>query len=261
VIQAALRDETAARVHRLEVLFEVDSTNTRLLGHPGPPSAFADVALAELQRAGRGRRGRRWISPFGASLALSVGWTFPDTTHVSSTLSLAVGVAVARTLARLGARGICLKWPNDVWFEDRKLGGVLVESKVCGSAAHVVVGVGLNLFLSDESRHRIGSGGLAGLAEACPSPVSRNALAAALLEELLSMLPLFERRGFEAFRDEWRSLDALLGRPARVLLAGAAVEGIARGVGEDGGLLLEHGGNVEKFISGEASLRLIPGDA
>jgi BirA family biotin operon repressor/biotin-[acetyl-CoA-carboxylase] ligase len=264
-IRAALPDEAAGRLHGLEVLFEVDSTNTRLLGRPGPPSGFADAALAELQTAGRGRQGRRWVSPFGASLALSLGWTFGATERVDSTLSLAVGVAVCRALGGLGARGIRLKWPNDVWFEDRKLGGVLVEARTGGGTAHVVIGVGLNLHLSDESRRRIGALvgtlGLAALDAACPSPLSRNALAAALLTELLSMLLLFEHHGFAAFRDEWRSLDALQGRPVQVLLARTAVEGIARGVDEDGGLLLEHGGNVDKFIAGEASLRLIPGDA
>ena len=262
-IRAALRDE--ARLHRLEVLFEVDSTNTRLLERPGPPLGFADAAIAELQNAGRGRQGRRWISPFGASLALSLGWTFSDAERVDSTLSLAVGVAVCRALGGLGARGMRLKWPNDVWFEDRKLGGVLVETRMGGGTAQAVVGIGLNLHLSAESRRQIGALAgtpeLAALDTACPSPLSRNALAAALLTELLSMLPLFERHGFAAFRDEWRSLDALRGRPARVQLADGFVEGIACGVDEDGGLLLEHGGNVEKFIAGEASLRLLAGEA
>jgi BirA family biotin operon repressor/biotin-[acetyl-CoA-carboxylase] ligase len=260
-IRTALDEAAAARLHRLEVLFEVESTNARLLGRPGPPYGFADAALAELQSAGRGRQGRRWISPFGASLALSLGWTFRDPERVDPTLSLAVGVAVCRALARLGARGIRLKWPNDLWLEDRKLGGILVETRVGGGAAHVVVGVGLNLHLSEESRRQIGVLGLAALDAACASPLSRNLLAAALLTELLSMLSLFERCGFAAFRDEWRTLDALLGRPVRVLLARDTVEGIARGVDEDGGLLLEHGGNIDKFIAGEASLRLIPGDA
>jgi BirA family biotin operon repressor/biotin-[acetyl-CoA-carboxylase] ligase len=260
-IRAAMPVKAADRLHRLEVLFEVDSTNTRLLGRPGPPAGSADIALAELQSAGRGRQGRRWISPFGASLALSLGWTFRAAERVDSTLSLAVGVAVCRALGAHGAREIRLKWPNDLWFGDRKLGGVLVETKSGGGTAHVVVGVGLNLRLSADARRQIGAPGLAALVTACPSPVSRNALAAALSTELLSMLPLFERRGFAAFRDEWRSLDALSGRAARVLLARGTVEGIARGVDEDGGLLLEHGGNVDKFIAGEASLRLIPGEA
>ena len=75
------------------------------------------------------------------------------------------------------------------------------------------------------------------------------------------MLPLFERHGFGAFRDEWRALDALRGRPARVLHAPGVVEGIARGVDEDGGLLLESGGRLDKFMSGEVSLRLLTGEA
>ena len=75
-IRAALGREPAGELRRLEVLFEVDSTNTRLLAAPAPPTGLADVCLCELQSAGRGRRGRRWMSPFGASLALSLGWTF-----------------------------------------------------------------------------------------------------------------------------------------------------------------------------------------
>jgi BirA family biotin operon repressor/biotin-[acetyl-CoA-carboxylase] ligase len=259
VIRAALTAEAAGRLRRLEVLFEVDSTNTRLLAHPAPPGGFADAALAELQQGGRGRQGRRWISPFGASLALSLGWAFQDTERVDPTLSLAVGVAVCRALGGLGARGIRLKWPNDVWFEDSKLGGVLVETRTGGGAAHVVVGVGLNLHLSGESRRRIGAPDLAALDTACRTPLSRNALAAALLSELLIMLPLFERHGFAAFRDEWCSLDALRGRPVRVLLAHADASGVARGVDEDGALRLERDGRVDKFIAGEASLRLRAG--
>jgi BirA family biotin operon repressor/biotin-[acetyl-CoA-carboxylase] ligase len=260
-IRVALGKESAGRLRRLEVLFEVDSTNTRLLGQSAPPAAVADAAIAELQHAGRGRQGRRWISPFGASLALSLAWTFPEAAPVDASLSLAVGVAVSRALGGLGARGVLLKWPNDVWFENRKMGGVLVETKSSGGTAHVVVGVGLNLYLSETSRRLIGCDGLAGLDEACRSPIGRNALAAALLDQLLSMLPLFERHGFKAFRDEWRALDALRGRPARVLLAQGTVEGIACGVDEDGGLLLEKDGHLDKFMSGEASLRLLAGEA
>ncbi len=255
-ILALLAPEAVRSLHHLEVLFEVDSTNTRLLGRAAPPEGRGDAALAELQLAGRGRQGRRWIAPFGASLALSLGWTIRRAEGAAPTLSLAVGVAVSRALARVGARHIGLKWPNDIWFDDRKVGGVLIEAKSEGAATHVVVGVGLNLVPTEEVRRAVGNFTAAALAEACPAPLSRNALAAALLEELLSMLQGFERRGFGAFRDEWRSIDALAGRPARVLLAGGAVEGIARGVDEDGALLMEVSGELRSFISGEASLRL-----
>ncbi len=257
-IRAAMREEYRDRLHRFEVLFDVGSTNTHLLSEPAPPQGRAHVCLSELQRAGRGRRGRLWVSPFGGSIALSLGWTFRELARANSTLSLAVGVAVSRALERSGARDIRLKWPNDIWFNDRKIGGVLVELRTeAGGPAHAVIGVGLNLSLTSAARQEIESGGarVAALTDACPGGIARNGLAAALLEELLSMLSDFEREGFAPFREKWRALDALGGRSARVLAGDTVIEGIARGVDEDGALLLDSGGRLQRFVSGEVSLR------
>lgn len=258
-IVGALGREHRASIRRLEVLFEVDSTNSRLLAAPPPPLMFADVCLCEIQSAGRGRRGRLWVSPFGGSIAMSLGWTFPEGGRAKPALSLAVGVAIARALDRVGARGVRLKWPNDIWLTDRKIGGVLIEVKTeAGRAAQVVIGIGLNLQLSPEVRRAIEAAGVrvAALSDACPLPVSRNGLAAALLAELLSMLGGFEAEGFAPFRAEWLALDALCGRAARVLGADGGIAGIARGVDDDGALLLEGGGRMHRFVSGEVSLRL-----
>jgi len=262
-IRAAL-GAGAASVDRLEVLFEVDSTNTRLLAAAPPPASCARVLLCEIQSAGRGRRGRAWRSPFGGSLALSLGWTFREAARAAPSLSLAVGVAIARALGGLGARGVRLKWPNDVWLGDRKIGGVLVELKSeAAGPAYLVIGVGLNLQLSEADRGALETGGLrvAALSDACPEPLSRNVVAAALLAQLLSMLGRFESEGFAPFRTEWLDLDALKGRSARVLGAEGAVDGVACGVDADGALLLERGGRMHRFVSGEASLRLVGGDA
>jgi BirA family biotin operon repressor/biotin-[acetyl-CoA-carboxylase] ligase len=262
-ILAALDSAARERIAHLAIFLAIDSTNTWLLARPPPPAGAADVALAELQLAGRGRRGRAWTTPFGGSIALSLGWTFRDATRVDPTLCLAAGVAVARALERLGARGIGLKWPNDVWFEDRKIGGILVELKtVAGGAGQMVIGIGLNLSLSADTRRAIEAGGarIAALADACQAPPARNALTAALLAELLSMLDGFERRGFAAFREEWTSLDALGGRPARILVGDDTIEGISRGVDADGALLVDSGGQLLRFVSGEASLRLGMGE-
>jgi BirA family biotin operon repressor/biotin-[acetyl-CoA-carboxylase] ligase len=127
----------------------------------------------------------------------------------------------------------------------------------------VVIGIGLNLHLSDEARRAIeaGGAGVAALQDACPTPLSRNTLAAALLEELLSMLGGFETEGFAPFRAGWLALDALGGRAARVLGAQGGIAGIARGVDADGALLLEADGRLHRFVSGEVSLRLSEGDA
>jgi BirA family transcriptional regulator, biotin operon repressor / biotin---[acetyl-CoA-carboxylase] ligase len=262
-IGAELRPQRMAQLRTLELRFEVDSTNTRLLTAAPPPLGQADACLSELQHAGRGRRGRRWVAPFGAGVALSVAWTFSDGAGALAALSLGVGVAVSRALVRAGARGVMLKWPNDIWLHDRKLGGVLIELRAEASGpAHVVIGVGVNVDLPAEARREIEAGGVrvAAVADACAEVPSRNLVAGAILDELLSMLAQFEREGFAAFRDAWTALDALSGRPARVLLGDTAISGTARGVDQEGALLLDTGDRVQRFVSGEASLRVIEGD-
>jgi BirA family transcriptional regulator, biotin operon repressor / biotin---[acetyl-CoA-carboxylase] ligase len=260
---AAVDPEQRARLQTLDLLFEVDSTNTQLLAAAPPPYGVAAVLLSELQHAGRGRRGRHWIAPFGGSIALSMAWSFSDASRASPALSLCVGVAVARALTRAGAKGIALKWPNDIWFGDRKLGGVLLELRAEASGpAHVVIGIGLNVSLTPSSQRQIEASGVraAAVAEACAAPPSRNFVAGAIIGELLSMLTVFDRNGFAAFRDAWSSLDALRDRPAQILMGDQSVCGIARGVDAQGALRLERAGQVQEFVSGEVSLRL-GGDA
>ena len=258
-IVAHLDAEQRSKLRTLEVLFEIDSTNTRLMAAGAPPYGQADACMCELQHAGRGRLGRRWLAPFGAGLAMSLGWNFADASRDLPALSLAVGVAVARGLARAGADGIALKWPNDIWFRDRKLGGVLIELRAeAGGPAQVVVGVGLNVFLSEFARAEIEAGGVlvACAADACQQTPSRNLLAGAILSELLSMLTTFEQSGFAAFRGAWLALDALAGREAHVSVGGQVISGIAKGLDTDGALLLDNAGRLTRIVSGEASLRL-----
>ncbi|MEA3150381.1 MAG: BirA family transcriptional regulator [Gammaproteobacteria bacterium] len=258
-IRAAVNPARAERLRGLDLLFDVDSTNTRLLAAEPPPYGRADVVLAEMQHAGRGRRGRPWIAPFGGSIALSLAWSFRDASKASPALSLCVGVAVARALGRAGGQGIALKWPNDIWFGDRKVGGVLTELRAEASGpAHVVIGVGLNVKLKPVERELIEASGVraAAVADACASPPSRNFIAGAIIDELLSMLAEFEREGFAAFRQAWTALDALHGRPARVLMGDTALCGTARGVDAHGALRLERDGRMEEFVSGDVSLRL-----
>ena len=261
-IRTELTDDRKRHLHNLELLFEVGSTNTRLLSSRPPPPSTADVCFAELQHAGRGRLGRPWIAAFGSGIAMSLGWTCSDVVRTLPALSLGVGVAVSRGLMRAGAAGIALKWPNDICFQDRKLGGVLIELRAeAGGPAHVVIGVGINVSLHAKARSEIEASGakVAAVSDACKEPASRNLVAGAILDELLSMLLEYERFGFAAFRDAWTALDGLHGRPAQVVVGENAVSGIARGVDADGALLLEIEGRMQRFVSGEASLRLIHG--
>jgi BirA family biotin operon repressor/biotin-[acetyl-CoA-carboxylase] ligase len=169
-----------------------------------------------------------------------------------------VGVAIARALERAGAVRVGLKWPNDIWFDDRKMGGILIEVRAEASGpAHVVLGVGLNVRLSPGMRAQIEASGVkaAAVADACAAPPSRNFIAGAIIDALLSMLADFERDGFSGFREAWTALDALRDRPAQVLVGEAVIYGTARGVDAHGALRLERDGRVQEFVSGEVSLR------
>jgi BirA family biotin operon repressor/biotin-[acetyl-CoA-carboxylase] ligase len=257
-IRAAVAGDRLNRLRSLTLLFDVDSTNTRLLAVGPPPHGCADVVLSELQHAGRGRRGRHWVAPFGGSIALSMNWSFTDASRASPALSLCVGVAIARALERAGASGILLKWPNDIWFDDRKMGGILIEVRAEASGpAHVVIGVGLNVRLSAGMRAQIEATGAkaAAAAEACTTPPSRNFIVGAIIDALLSMLADFELDGFSGFREAWTALDALRDRPAQVLMGEAVISGTARGVDAHGALRLERDGRLQEFVSGEVSLR------
>ena len=258
-IETEISGDRRGLLTRLELHFEVKSTNTALFDGAHPAPGAACVCMTELQTEGRGRRGRPWFNAFGEGLALSMSWSFGDTPKGLSALSLAVGVGVARALRRLGAMGIALKWPNDIWFRDKKIGGVLIEMRSeAGGPAFVVIGVGLNIRPSRAVLRLIQSSGVAatGLVDACDTEPSRNAVAGAIIDELLGVLRQFAAQGFAPFRDEWLGLDALQQRPVSLLLGAETFTGTAGGIDEDGGLLLNMAGSVRKFVAGEASLRL-----
>ena len=244
----------------VEVLFEIDSTNTYLYAAAPPSPGSACVVFAEIQHAGRGRRGRSWLAPFGSGLTFSVACTVAETPSGLPALGLALGVAVAETLRRLGLDEVRLKWPNDLLWRGRKLGGLLLQLRTeSGGPASVVAGLGLNLVLPAESRERLnGEGGLAvaDLDEAMAGTApGRNELAAALAVALLAGLEEFAGRGFAAFAPRWTALDALAGARVRVAQGAEGVEGEACGTDADGALLVVVNGRIKRFLSGDVSLR------
>jgi BirA family transcriptional regulator, biotin operon repressor / biotin---[acetyl-CoA-carboxylase] ligase len=232
----------------IDLLAECGSTNAELLTRAASGAPSGTVLVAERQTAGRGRMGREWLAAPGDSLTFSLLWRFAGGIDLSG-LSLAVGVAVARALEKLGVTGTALKWPNDVLSDGRKLGGILIELQSNTSA---VIGIGLNLRLpaamSDEVR---------ATASALDSDVDPNLLLAVLLTELLTVLDAFAVAGFAAVRDEWLARHAWAGRPVRVLMPHAApLDGICAGIASDGALLLDTTSGVQRILSGDVSLRL-----
>lgn len=258
-IGKALHAASRARVRGLESSLLIESTNSRLLAVENLPAGRADVCLAEMQSAGRGRRGRSWLAPFGTSICLSVNWQFPEAPRQLSALSLVIGVAVLRALRAAGAEQLGLKWPNDLLVAGRKLGGILIELRAeSGGPAYVVIGIGINFRLSAELRRDLAAQDIeaADLQDAAPGrTLSRNRIVGALLDRLLEALVDFERRGLDPFAPEWRSADALAAVPARVFVGERAYQGIARGIDADGALLLETPGQLLRFTSGEVTVR------
>ncbi|MDZ4251102.1 MAG: biotin--[acetyl-CoA-carboxylase] ligase [Sulfuritalea sp.] len=243
----------AARRFDIDVLPSCDSTNALLLARAEAGAPSGTVVIAEEQTAGRGRRGRSWFSSPGDSLTFSLLWRFAPGTAPAG-LSLAVGVAVARALQKVGAGDTALKWPNDILKEGRKLGGILVEL-VPGAPHAAVIGIGINLQLPPGMPDDVRAASAAvGAIDAADS----DALYAALLGELLATLESFGSGGFAALRREWLARHAFQDIPVSIASDfGAPVVGICRGVDSDGALLLDVDGRSERILSGEVSLRRV----
>lgn len=238
---------------RVTVLPVVDSTNQYLLDRITELQS-GDACVAEYQQAGRGRRGRQWISPFGANLYLSMFWRLDQGPAAAMGLSLVIGIVMAEVLQRLGAEEVRVKWPNDLYLNDRKLAGILVElTGKTGDAAQLVMGAGINLAMRESNANAINQGWI-NLQEAGIS-IDRNELAATLLNELRQSLQQFEIDGLVPFISRWRALDNFIDRPVKLLIGEQQIFGIARGIDQQGALLLEQNGVIKPFIGGEISLR------
>lgn len=241
-----------ARRFDADLLPVCDSTNALLLARAEAGAPAGTVVIAEAQTAGRGRRGRTWVSAPGDSLTFSLLWRFAPGT-VPLGLSLAAGVAVTSALLKVGAGGtaaIELKWPNDVLKDGRKLAGILVEL-VPGQTHAAVIGIGLNLRLPATLPAEVRA-----TAAALDLPVDSHVLLAAILVELCGVLESFAASGFAVLRAAWLARHAHQDAPVRVLSDFAPPrDGICRGVDAEGALLFETPGRVERIFSGEVSLR------
>ncbi len=255
-ILSALNPEVRDRVARLDIHERVDSTNTWLMRQAAAGAPSGSVCVAEQQTAGKGRRGRTWVSPYGSNIYLSVLWRSARPPVQLSGLSLVAGLATQRTLRALGVEGTGLKWPNDVLHEGRKLAGLLLE--IAGEAqgpSHVVVGIGVNVRIPERSAQAIDQPWVDLDTLVGSEAISRNQLASVLIEQLLGALDRFERSGMQPLIKEWQQHDCLLGQGVVLHSPQNSVEGIHRGIDANGAILLEQAGVVRSYHAGELSLR------
>lgn len=235
------------------VLPVIDSTNQYLLDRLASLRS-GDACVAEYQQAGRGRRGRKWFSPFGANLYLSMYWRLEQGPAAAIGLSLVIGIVMAEVLQSLGADKVRVKWPNDLYLLDRKLAGILVElTGKTGDAAQIVIGAGINLAMRRVESDVVNQGWI-NLQEA-GIKIDRNTLAVRLIKELRAALVLFEQEGLVPYLQRWEKLDNFIHRPVKLIIGEKEIFGISRGIDMQGALLLEQDGVIKPWMGGEISLR------
>lgn len=246
-------------IYALEIHDQIDSTNHYLskLVHTQLKNQGI-ICLAEQQTAGKGRRGRQWVSPFGSNIYASVLWQFQEGPASLSGLSLAVGVAVIKALKIQGIQDAGLKWPNDIYWQKKKLGGILIEiSGESNGPCSAIIGIGLNLYLPEQDASEIAQdwvdiSKILGAA----NKLSRNQLMATLLEQILDVCADYTKDSFTQYRDEWRQYDCMQGQQVRLFMGNKQIDGIVQGINDDGLLLLKmQDGQVQSYASGEVSFR------
>ncbi|WP_027713421.1 bifunctional biotin--[acetyl-CoA-carboxylase] ligase/biotin operon repressor BirA [Dickeya chrysanthemi] len=237
----------------IAVLPVIDSTNQYLLDRLDSISS-GDACIAEYQQAGRGRRGRQWFSPFGSNLYLSLYWRLEQGPAAAVGVSLVIGIIMAEVLHQLGAEGVRVKWPNDLYLNDKKLAGILVElNGRTGDAAHLVIGAGINLRMNSSGSNVINQEWInlqdAGI------DIDRNMLAVKLITELRTALTVYEQQGLTPFISRWSTLDNFYNREVKLIVGNREIIGVDKGIDRQGALLLEKDGEIQPYIGGEISLR------
>ncbi|WP_172437559.1 biotin--[acetyl-CoA-carboxylase] ligase [Acidithiobacillus marinus] len=247
---------------RIRVLPACASTNTELLDNPGDPG----ICLAESQWAGRGRRARHWSSPFGLHLAMSMAWS--QNTRINPALTLVAGLGVFQVLKN-SVKGLWIKWPNDIWVKDRKLGGILLETrrltqqplphetKFRASPPHganlLVLGLGLNV------HHDTSLPDSAVSLAQLHVHLSRSQLAGQILQRWQADFARFDRDGLQAFLPLWHDAAApMMGQIVQISDIDRYYPALVRGIGTDGRLHVQETGKAPVWLSaGEVSLRPI----
>jgi len=240
---------------RVGMFDSLDSTNAEALRQLELEAIAPFAIVAEQQTAGRGRRGRVWVSPFGENLYFSLLIKNDRGVKGLEGLSLVIGLAVVSALRKVGVQSLGLKWPNDVLASGRKIAGVLLElSGDLADVCHVVIGVGINTNMLC-STEKIDQEWTSASIET-GTLIDRNVLLSELQIQLDEHLTIHGESGFPAFVDEWNKNDLWRGKMVELSAGGRKISGVESGVDQTGALMLLIDGNFRVFSGGELSLRL-----
>ncbi|GBL06130.1 bifunctional biotin--[acetyl-CoA-carboxylase] ligase/biotin operon repressor BirA [Glaciecola sp. KUL10] len=237
--------------NQLHIANIIASTNDYIKDHLSNLSS-GFCCIAEAQTKGRGRRGRTWVSPYGANIYLSMNWKFSGGYQSIAGLSLLIGLSINRTLNDIGINSAKLKWPNDVYINSKKLAGILVEVEgQVGGDTHAIIGLGLNVSMPTDTKGI--DQPFIDLQSLSSTHFDRNEIVAYLLNHLNEMLVEFERCGLTPFLDEYKASDLFCDKPVRLISGTNEVLGISRGINETGALLVEIDGVISAHYGGEIS--------
>ena len=245
-----------AHTAQVEVQPIIDSTNSELMRRIAAKQTLESgtVIVAEMQQAGRGRRGRVWQSPFGANLYYSYYWRLDDGLQAAMGMSIAVGLAVFDTLKALYKLEIQLKWPNDIYLNNEKLAGVLVElDGQPQGPCQLVIGIGINLQMPDSFSQQIDQA-WTDLSQHTQQ-VDKNQLVAYLTHHLEQRLAQYSQTGLNDMYQQWNSLNVFAGQYVELNTGHRSWGGICEGIDANGGIRIRQDGEVKSYYGGEISLR------
>jgi BirA family biotin operon repressor/biotin-[acetyl-CoA-carboxylase] ligase len=254
-IKAAISAENAVRLSLISIFQKINSTNTYLNECAKKENISHWCCIADTQTQGRGRLHKKWHSEKGGNIYLSIA--LPLTlapTHFSS-LALVVAIAMVRAFAKVSVP-LKIKWPNDLWFEAKKLGGILIETVLKPNQPPIaIIGVGVNLFLAPENKVP----GWTAVSDMTDRTISRNQVIGFFIDELYTLVDRYQKSGLTTFLSEWQGYDGLYGKSIVMTSHDKEVVGTMRGISRCGELLLlTKQGEVEVFHVGEAALKILP---
>ncbi len=258
-IRALLSNQQNRDISNLHIDFQTGSTQQNALAGNTPEQGVV-VWLAESQTAGMGRRGKVWQSPPMSNIYCSLNRRFACSISALSGFSLAAAVILAESLQRVCSTGnLHVKWPNDIWLDGKKCAGLLIQVRgEANGPCDVTLGFGINVHMSEQAGRGIDQAWTI-LAEHSAIPLNRNTLIAGILADLLLGLDQYQAHGLSVFIGRWRALDGLLDQPVSLTTGTSSIHGVARGIDQDGALLVEHDQLINRYHSGDVSVRVIHG--
>ena len=253
VIRENLSDKTSKQLNKFEIYFDIDSTNRYLNNKNVDGAASGYLVLAEQQTQGQGRRGRTWVTTFGSNLTLSLLWRFQMGAAQLGCLSLFVAVAIVRALNDAGVNDVGVKWPNDIYWKNKKLAGILLEMRgeLSGPSA-VVIGVGLNLSMPSDIDNI--DQPWVDVETILEQKVDRNKFFALVINSLFDVLNEMPNK-HDQLHNEWQQMDILNGQDIEITFPDKTLQGKALGINQEGALRVMHKGKEILCHSGEVSVR------